>query len=119
MADGKLGRSGGKIQIVKADAVTSRSRCFAQYLDHLYVSKRDVNRRTASSERATSASSVGYPRARGPVDSSTAAEGTCRSSARRRQQRTEKWRRNPVGRSLNSPAFSEAVGDRLFRFGGR
>jgi hypothetical protein len=37
MADGKLGRSGGKIQIVKADAVTS-SRCFARYLDHLYVS---------------------------------------------------------------------------------
>ncbi len=31
-------RSGGKIQIVKADAVTSWSRCFAQYLDYLYVS---------------------------------------------------------------------------------
>jgi hypothetical protein len=38
MAGGKLGPSGGKIQIVKADAVTSWSLCFAQYLDYLYVS---------------------------------------------------------------------------------
>ena len=36
MAGGKLGRSRGKIQIVEADAVTSWSRCFAQYLDYLY-----------------------------------------------------------------------------------